>query len=265
VRGRANEAVPNRRPSFLVTNLRYTRPVWQIESTDSLGRIAVPPFVPDGFALFCTTADFDGRLTGDHAGLVTTVVRERFGVSSVLATCTQVHGINVHRAVRAEGWRECDSCDALWSPERNVALGIKIADCLPVAMLDPTHEVIGNAHSGWRGAVQGVTAATIDAITQATSFDPASSFAYLGPSIRGCCFEVGDEVAAQFEERYVDRSHGRPHVDLVAFTRDILRRRGFVDERVYDSELCTRCEGSLFHSYRRNGAGGGRNLQIAAM
>lgn len=240
-----------------------------IESTATLGRIAIPPFVPRGFAVFCTTRDFDGRLTGESTNLLTDVVRERFGIESTLATCTQVHGVNVQRAIRDGSsiarWRECDSCDALWSDEPHVSLGIKTADCLSVAMLDPAHSVVANAHSGWRGAMQGITAATVDALARETAFDPLTAFAYLGPSIRVCCFEVGEEVAAQFDPRFVDRTRTKPHVDLVAFTTDVLRARGFADERISDSELCTRCEGSIFHSYRRDNKGGDRNLQIVAM
>ena len=239
--------------------------MWSIESTKELGRIAVPPFLPSGLSLFCTTLDFDGRLSEERARMMTGFVRERFGIDSTLSTCTQVHGVTVQRAVRDESWRECDSCDALWSDERNVSLAIKIADCLPVALLDPAHAVIANAHSGWRGAVQGITATTVDAISRQTAFEPRSSFAYLGPSIRVCCFEVGEEVAVQFDGRYIDRNHAKPHIDLVAYTTDILRARGFADDRISDSELCTRCDGSVFHSYRREGKGGGRNLQIVTM
>lgn len=239
--------------------------MWSIQSTNELGRIAVPPFVPPGFSVFCTTFDFDGRLSDDRARLVTGSVRERFGIESALATCTQVHGVTVHRATRPDSWRECDSCDALWTDERNVSLAIKIADCLPVSMIDPAHAVVANVHSGWRGAAQGITAATVDAVSRETAFDPRASFAYLGPSIRVCCFEVGEEVASQFDARYVDRTYPKPHIDLVAFTTDILRARGFDGDRISDSELCTRCDGSLFHSYRREGKGGGRNLQIVTM
>jgi copper oxidase (laccase) domain-containing protein len=129
-------------------------------------------------------------------------------------------------------------------------------------MIDPAHSVIANVHSGWRGAVQRITAETLDALARETPFDAAQSFAYLGPSIRVCCFEVGEEVASQFDETYVDRTRAKPHVDLVAFTTALLRERGVV--RVSDSELCTRCDGSLFHSFRRDGKGGGRNLTLVA-
>lgn len=237
--------------------------MWTIEPS-SIGRIAVPPYVPDGIALFCTTVDYLGRITGELAENLTGVARERFGVDATLTTCLQVHGKAVARATPSNQWRECDSCDALWSDAKHTALGIKVADCLPVTMVDPNHAVIANAHSGWRGAVQLITAETIDAIARETAFDAASAYAYLGPSIRVCCFEVGDEVAAQFDQQYVVRGSTKPHVDLVAFTTDILRSRGFAAERISDSELCTRCDGSIFHSFRRDGKGGGRNLAVVA-
>ena len=131
-------------------------------------------------------------------------------------------------------------------------------------MIDPVHDVIANIHSGWRGAVQRITSETIDAIEQSTKFESRDAHAYLGPSIRVCCFEVGEEVAAQFDESFIDRAHEKPHVDLIAMTIGILRSRGFRDDRIHDSRACTRCDGSIFHSYRRDSKGGGRNLALAA-
>lgn len=233
--------------------------MWTIESS-SIGRIAVPPDLPPNVALFTTTSDYRGL--HPFADDLVRVTKERFGITASLTTCSQVHGATATRAARANGWRECDSCDALWSAETEVALGIKVADCLPVTMIDPVHSVIANVHSGWRGTVQRITSATLDALTRETRFDAASAHAFLGPSIRVCCFEVGYEVAAQFATQYVDRSKAKPHVDLVKLTTDVLRERGIT--RISDSELCTRCEGSLFHSFRRDGKGGGRNLQVVA-
>lgn len=238
--------------------------MWRIEPTETLGRIAVPPYLPANFALFCTTRDFEGRLHRGVPEMIAQTIRDRFQLDATLTTCTQVHSATVTRANAQKNWRECDACDALWTDEKQVALGIKVADCLPVAMVDPGNSVMGNVHSGWRGAVAGITAATIDKVTTNTAFDTSSAYAYLGPSIRVCCFEVGDEVASQFDERYLDRSRAKAHADLARYTTDILLARGFSSERIFDSELCTRCEGSIFHSYRRDGANGGRNLQIAA-
>lgn len=240
------------------------------------GRIVVPERLPDGKALFYTTIDFDGRLNDGVARGVTDFLARRFGIAAQLNTCTQVHGATVvgvrrqsHRfgtdtkaVAAATTLRECDSCDALWTAESHIALGIKVADCLPVTLMGDG--VLANIHSGWRGTVQGITAITLDTIERETSFDPHPSLAFLGPSIRVCCFEVGEEVATQFDARFVDRSHAKPHVDVVRHTIDLLTERGFAATNIIDSGLCTRCDGSIFHSYRREGKGGGRNLAIAA-
>jgi YfiH family protein len=224
----------------------------------AIGRIVVPPFVPDGFAVMYTTRDFRGSLDAATGEQISGVIRDHFGVDAILATCTQIHGVAVRKARRETSWTECHTCDALWTDEKNVALGIKVADCLPVSIIEPGRGVIANIHSGWRGAAKGITGLTVDAIPH------EDAWAYLGPSIRVCCFEVGEEVAVRFEASYVDRSYAKPHVDLVTMTVDVLRNRGFAPEKIFDSGLCTRCEGSIFHSFRGNPKGGGRNLAIVA-
>jgi YfiH family protein len=243
--------------------------MWTTEST-SLGRILVPPSVPEGVTLFYTTSDFRGRLSGEIAGDVASVVRERLGRDAVLATCNQVHGAQTMRAPRVVEWEECAACDALWTDEPGRALAIKVADCLPVTLIEPKHHLIANVHAGWRGVGQRIVDAAIDEVTRLGGFEPIAAHVYLGPSIRACCFEVGEEVVARLEqvygdiERYVDRSKAKPHVDLVAITRDALIARGVDPTRIHDSGVCTRCDGSIFHSYRRSPEAGGRNLAIVA-
>ncbi|HEX7678419.1 MAG TPA: polyphenol oxidase family protein, partial [Thermoanaerobaculia bacterium] len=161
-------------------------------------------------------------------------------------------------------WRECDSCDALFSSDPGIALGIKVADCLPITIAAMDRGVIANIHSGWRGAVQKIVAEAIDVLGTVS----AHAQAWLGPSIRVCCFEVGEEVVDEFRasysnaEAFVDRSNAKPHIDLPGLTTALLLERGFAPQHIHDSGLCTRCDGSIFHSYRR--ARGGRNLAIAA-
>jgi YfiH family protein len=128
-------------------------------------------------------------------------------------------------------------------------------------MLDQGNDIAANIHSGWRGAAQNIVGETLDVIERSSAFSARDAVAWLGPSIRVCCFEVGEEVAERFDPRFVDRSYAKPHVDLAAYTTDVLRERGI--EHIHDSQLCTRCEGSIFHSFRRDGSGG-RNLAVIA-
>jgi YfiH family protein len=233
----------------------------------SVGRVVVPEPLPDGFALFYTTLDSDGR--ADDPELLA-ILRQRFGIEATLATCTQVHGKDVHRVGAGFSRPEepgrlkpaATPCDALFTAERSIALGIKIADCLPVSLCDPVHRVIANIHSGWRGAAQNITAETLDTLARQTAFEPSEVYAYLGPSIRVCCFEVGEEVAAQFDHTWIDRTRGaKPHVDIASMTEAVLRERGV--RHVIDTGLCTRCDPPRFHSHRRDKKSG-RNLAIAA-
>ena len=230
----------------------------------------IPAPLPDGFALFYTTADYDGAIGAP----LTDVLRERFAIEAELVTCTQVHGKTIGRAEARPTSNACqtlnvgrasarpDECDALFTTDRHLALGIKVADCLPVSLCDPAHRVIANIHSGWRGAVQNIVGVTLDNLVRETAFDPREAYAYLGPSIRVCCFEVGEEVAAQFDGQWIDRARGaKPHVDLARMTEDVLRGRGV--RNIIDTKMCTKCGEPLFHSYRRDRKSG-RNLAIAA-
>jgi copper oxidase (laccase) domain-containing protein len=143
--------------------------------------------------------------------------------------------------------------------------------------------------------VQQITRVTLDAIARETSFTPQTSRAWLGPTIRVCCFEVGEEVVDQFRASYanadafIDRTRGaKPHIDVAGLTRALLEERG-ID--VVDVGACTRCDARwsgdrviewsdaaeaerppdhpttrppLFHSFRREPKRGGRNLAIVA-
>jgi YfiH family protein len=246
---------------------------WTIERS-AIGRIAVPASLPRGLAIFTTTIDFPGRLDAGRVAELLGVVRDLYGIDAGLATGIQVHGAELARVAGppAGRWIEDSSCDALATRARAVALGVKIADCLPVTLFDGEAGVLAGIHSGWRGAAARIVPSAIERLAREDSFDPARAVAYLGPSIRVCCFEVGEEVvdalASAFGDvdAHVDRSRGaKPHVDLPGLTRRLLGEAGLREEAIDDSGLCTRCEGSVFHSYRRDGAAAGRNLQVAVM
>lgn len=242
---------------------------WQIEQS-SLGRIAVPRNLPRGLAVFCTSSDFEGRLHEGAVDALVRLLRERFALECTLASCGQIHRATVATAARVpERWRETPDCDALVSIDDRVALAIKIADCLPVALFDTEGPGVANVHSGWRGSAARVVPAALARMTELHGTRPGSLRVWLGPSIRGCCFEVGEEVVEAISlaygdaEPFVDRSRGpRPHVDLTGLTISVLERAGVDQSAIDDSGLCTLCEGSIFHSFRRDGERSGRNLMI---
>lgn len=239
-----------------------------------VGRVVVPEGVPDGACLFYTTADFNGYLDGSAVEDLRSVIHDLGGIDASLMTCHQVHGTGVANVDRPEEtWRESSACDALSTRSNNVALGIKVADCLPVTFIDRRSNWIANAHAGWRGAAAGIVARTFDAFgidSSGKGSGRESVLAYLGPSIRECCFEVGEEVVDAFSQthgdisEFVDRSRSKPHVAIASIVTRSLLSLGLSPGNIRDTGLCTRCDGSLFHSYRRSGKNAGRNLAIVA-
>jgi YfiH family protein len=244
---------------------------WPIETTTEIGRILAAPDVPPGFGLVYSTLDFAGRLAGEDLDALTAFIDRRWGAGIGLVTCTQVHGTDVVFAQNpASSWRDVGTCDAIWSDRPRVAIGIKVADCLPVTIIDSEHGVMANVHSGWRGASSGIVTRTLEAMQRLSTFSAAAARVWLGPSIRACCFEVGADVVDAFRSRYGDVTDclvpgggARPHFDLVRHTTRILKEAGIPRSRVIDSGVCTRCEGSIFHSWRRDRAAAGRVLAIA--
>ena len=104
------------------------------------------------------------------------------------------HGRTVHRPGRgdAPGQSARVEADAVLASEAGVAVGIRVADCVPVLVGDPETGRAVAVHAGWRGVVAGVVA---EAVAALEAPDRGGLVAAVGPCIGPCCFEVGDEVA----------------------------------------------------------------------
>jgi len=138
-------------------------------------------------------------------------------------------------------------------------IAIKTADCIPILLVDERRRAVAAVHAGWRGTVAGIAAGAVEAMRRRFGTDPRDVHAAIGPGIGKCCFEVGPEVAAEFGER------GRAHIDLAAANRGRLLEAGVTPERIYTSNLCTKCRAEEFHSFRRDGAAAGRLYSFAGI
>lgn len=176
----------------------------------------------------------------------------------------QVHGaacVLVDGHTPAE-LREIEA-DALVATSPGTAVGVLTADCVPILFADDEGRVAA-AHAGWRGTVAGVAAATLAKLV-AGGARRERIRAVLGPSIGPCCFEVGEEVAAEFEplvSASLVRGPGKPHVDLRRANRDLLMAAGLGPAQIDAAAPCTYCERERFFSYRRDGRGIGQMLSF---
>jgi hypothetical protein len=168
----------------------------------------------------------------------------------------QVHGRDVVRADAVGG-----TADAVWcTSDDGVVVGVLTADCVPILIADREAGVACAVHSGWRGTVANVVEAAVAALSRDAGAAPARMVAAIGPCIEVGAFEVGEEVAAQFDEAFVDRSHARPHVDLVGVVVAQLVAAGLPPQNVDRVGGCTHANADRWFSYRRDGAGIGQML-----
>lgn len=144
--------------------------------------------------------------------------------------------------------------DALVTDQRGVSLVVAVADCVPVALV--AEGEVGMVHSGWRGTLSGISGKA------ARGMRSGGVRAYIGPCIRGCCYEVSEELASEFAGAFGDAVVDGRYLSLPAAIRRDLEEAG-VDE-VYDLGLCTGCRPDLFYSHRKQGSHTGRNLAAVA-
>lgn len=231
------------------------------------------------------TGGFVGRSRRPRAGKADPPDRlagalAEIGAGRTLVEAEQVHAGEVARvtagmlaAAQADarglsigGVLELPGVDGLVTDATGAVLAIYVADCLALWLYDPAGGIIGLAHAGWRGLAAGMPANMVRAFEQLGS-DVAELYVALSPCIRACCFEVGEEVAAAFADipGAVDRSHAKPHIDMVATARWQLGEAGVAPSRIEVVPGCTRCEPERFASYRWDPERCGRNVALIAL
>ncbi len=147
-------------------------------------------------------------------------------------------------------------CDALVTATTGLALGVTGADCGMILFADAEARVIGAAHAGWKGALNGIVEATVDAMERAGA-RRASIRAALGPCIAQASYEVGPELVAAFAAK--DASSARYFVPSVNAGRSMFDLHGYIGERAEqtgigafeDCGLNTYADEARFFSYRR--------------
>ncbi len=146
--------------------------------------------------------------------------------------------------------------DALVTAQPDLALAILTADCQPVLFADIEHGVIGAAHAGWRGALDGILENTLDAMERLGA-KRSQIRAVIGPCISQSAYEVGQEFLENFLDSdpeyarfFASGKDGKYQFDLPGFGLFRLRRAGVVEACWVGH--CTYHEADRFYSYRRS-------------
>ncbi len=167
----------------------------------------------------------------------------------------QVHGRQC--AMLDTPWAEADrpQADALVTATRGVLLAILTADCVPVLFADATAGVVGAAHAGWKGALAGITDATLDAM-EAKGASRAHIRAAIGPCIGRASYEVDLDFRTRFcdvdgenARFFQDGRTGHAHFDIAAYVAARLADAGVRQIDILGRDTCA--EPAHFFSYRR--------------
>jgi YfiH family protein len=155
--------------------------------------------------------------------------------------------------------------DAIVCSNSDVAIGVRMADCVPILVGDTRTGAALAIHAGWKGLVAGVIEAGITAL-RARGASASDLIAAVGPHIGLGAFEVSEDVAATLaalapDVAIVDRALGpKPRVNLLAVTMSKLRVLGLRETHIEAVPGCTVSEPADFFSFRRDGAKSGRHL-----
>lgn len=206
-----------------------------------------------------------GRSTGDDKARVEEN-RRRLGAHlgfppEAWVIAGQVHG---DRILRADAAGLFPGYDGLVTRRAGLLLCISAADCAAVLLADRAAGVLGACHSGWRGTVQRISAKTV-AEMEALGAQAGRMRAYVSPCISAEHFEVGEEVAARFDDTFVRRPEDfpdqqKPHVDLKAAIAAQLEAAGLSAAHVEVSPHGTIGESDTFFSHRAEGGVTGRMM-----
>jgi polyphenol oxidase len=200
-----------------------------------------------------TGTDPAGEVLARWKGLRTWLGAE--GPASRFASSIQVHGARViWHEPGWEGWLRVDAADGHCASHRGTALGISVADCVPVFVAHPSG-IVGILHAGWRGTAGRILPTALAQMAERGA-SPAGARIHLGPAICGNCYEVGPDVYEQLTGR---RPGGPAAVDLRSILAEQARASGAGQVTV--SQWCTRCDNAMFFSHRCGDDG----RQVAAL
>ena len=146
-----------------------------------------------------------------------------------------------------------------------MGLTISTADCTPIFIYDKLNHVIAAVHSGWRGTQKKILKKTLNNLSFHFKSDPKNLFVFVGPSISQKNYEVGHDVAVQFDPVYLKKINGKLYLDVKQVNIDLLFEFGISKSQIEVSELCTFEEKDLLHSYRRDGIISGRAFGVFAL
>lgn len=181
-------------------------------------------------------------------------------------TARQCHGEALLRC-QGPGVAHDVEADILLADAADVAVGVRVADCVPILLADPRRKRLAAVHAGWRGTALKVVVRAVEAM-RADGSRPEEMLASIGPSIGPCCYAIGNDTAERLgypeQPDAFRHSDGAIHADLALINARQLAACGLPEDSIERHAICTACHPTQCFSYRRDGGRTGRHLAVAA-
>ncbi len=213
--------------------------------------------------------DFDFSMSIHTGEDINSIQKNREAIESIFkkgssfVSALQIHSNKVYvvKTKRDINWRALSreiEADALITNISNTVLTVLTADCVPILLFDSKRKVIGAVHSGWKGCKENIIRATIETMQNEYGTVASDLLVGIGPSIRGCCYEVGDEVIKEFVEfpNAISKVKESYYLDLAKVTQEQLLSMGVNGGNIEVNTICTSCENKEFFSYRKDKCSG---------
>ena len=211
-----------------------------------------------------------------------------------LVSLRQIHSDLIHCADQIP--EQSLAGDGLVTDTPGLLIAVQTADCLPIILADRKRRAVGVFHAGWRGTVKRIVEKGVGEMRKHFKSDPRDLVAAIGPGVRGCCYEVGEEVRTRFEGQFAYASnlfrevkesdpvrekypllfltarapgHGelpvRVFLDLAEANRRQLLDAGVPAKNIDLASPCTACHTDLLFSYRAEKGITGRMMAVAGI
>ena len=211
-----------------------------------------------------------------------------------LVALRQIHSDLIHRVDQPRA--QLLAGDGLVTDVPGLVLAVQAADCLPIILVDRKRRAVGVFHAGWRGTVQRIVEKGVGEMRKHFGSDPRDLVSAIGPGVRGCCYDVGEEVRTRFEAQFAYASslfrevkesdpvrekypllfltarapgHGelpmKIYLDLVEANRRQLLDAGVLARNVEVAGPCTACHTELLFSFRAEKGVTGRMMAVAGI
>ena len=205
-----------------------------------------------------------------------------------LLALKQIHSDVIH-LIETSPAEPCRG-DASTTNRPGLLLAVQTADCVPILLVDLKKRAVAAVHAGWRGTLQRIVAKAIGKMHMQFGTKPADLLGAIGPSIGGCCYEVGTEVATEFKSQFSNASdwfdelrtgdepnplqwlnmkppgHQPPPKNVLLDLRKAncaqLLEVGVPARNISVSDLCTACRRDLLFSYRKEAGTTGRLMSV---